>query len=151
MEQLSFFNVQEIEITYRNQVPPSKRPKISSTRSAVEVLRPFFENYIEHKEAFFIVLLNNANRVLGVSRISEGGQTGTFVDVRVIFQTALKANAVSIILAHNHPSGTLKPSQEDMRLTKKIVAAGEVLNIKILDHLILTSESYFSFAEEFLL
>lgn len=151
MEQLSLFNVQEIEITYRNQVPPSHRPKISGTRSAVDILRPFFENYMEYKEAFFIVLLNNANRVLGISRISEGGITGTYVDIRFIFQVALKANAVSIILAHNHPSGTLMPSDPDLRLTKKIVQASQILDIKILDHLILTRESHFSFAEECLL
>src|SRR5699024_7169342 len=106
----------------------SQRPKVSSTRSAVAVLRPFFENYIQHKEAFFIVLLNNANRVLGISRIAEGGITGTYVDLRMIFQVALKANAVGIILAHNHPSGTLKPSQMDMRLTKRIKEAGEIMD-----------------------
>lgn len=103
---------------------------------------------IDYKEVFYIILLNNSNEVLGISKISEGGITGTVVDVRLVFQIALKSHAVGMILAHNHPSGTLKPSQADISLTKKLKNAGEILDVKVLDHLIITTENYFSFADE---
>lgn len=106
---------------------------------------------MEHKEAFYILLLNNANEILGISRIGEGSVTGVMVDMRIIFQIALKAHAVGIILAHNHPSGTLRPSQADIKLTERIKLAGELFDIKVLDHIILTEHSYFSFADEHLL
>lgn len=94
------------------------------------------------------MLLNRANKVLGYYLVSIGGLTGTVVDQRIIFQVALKANACSIILAHNHPSGQLTPSQADIDLTKKIVSAGQFLDITVLDHIILTAENSYSFADE---
>ena len=122
-----------------------------SSRSVYEMFKTVMGDYIDYKEVFYVMLLNNSNHVLGVSKISEGGMTSTVVDIRILFQTALKSHAVAIILAHNHPSGNLKPSQSDIQLTKKIRLAGETLDIKLLDHVILTNENYFSFADESML
>lgn len=99
-------------------------------------------------EEFKIILLNRANKVLGICPISLGGISGTIADPKLIFATALKASASGIILAHNHPSGNLKPSQVDIQLTKKLVEAGKFLDLGILDHLIIGSEGYLSFADE---
>tara|TARA_R110002050_G_scaffold107585_3_gene218102 strand:- start:747 stop:1202 length:456 start_codon:yes stop_codon:yes gene_type:complete len=142
------FYIQEVEIRYKNATPKNERPKITSSRDAYEIAKTAIGDLIDYKEAFFIILLNNSNEVLGISKISEGGITGTVVDVRLVFQLGLKTHAVGMILAHNHPSGTLKPSQADISLTKKLKDAGELLDIKVLDHLIVTTESYFSFADE---
>lgn len=97
---------------------------------------------------FQIILLNRANRVLGIVPISVGGTAGTVADPKVIFVSALKCNASSVILCHNHPSGNLKPSQADIELTRKLKAAGQFLDLPVLDHIILTKDAYFSFADE---
>ena len=94
------------------------------------------------------MLLNRANRVLGIIEISTGGISGTVADPKLVFTAALKSAASSIVLAHNHPSGNLSPSQADINLTRKLKSAGESLDIAVVDHIILTSESYFSFADE---
>ena len=95
--------------------------------------------------------MNRANKVLGVYKVSSGGVTGTVADPKQIFTAALKANACAIVLSHNHPSGNLKPSRQDEQLTSKIKEAGSFLDIKVLDHIIVTSEAYYSFADEGLL
>ncbi|HMK07191.1 MAG TPA: JAB domain-containing protein, partial [Flavobacterium sp.] len=95
----------------------------------------------------WIIYLNNANKVISKSQLSKGGITGTLVDVRLVFKTAIEIGAVGIILSHNHPSGTLQPSEPDKQITRKLKAAGENLDIKILDHLIITESSYFSFSD----
>lgn len=124
-------------------------PKISGAMSAYEILKNTWdENKIELQEQFKIILLNRSSRVLGILEISTGGITGTIADIRLIFVAALKANATGIILSHNHPSGNLSPSQPDIDLTKKIVKGGEVLNIKVLDHIIVSTEGYYSFSDE---
>jgi DNA repair protein RadC len=138
----------EITISYRNKVRPSERRQISSSHQCAELLREIWSDRIEYVEEFYAILLNRANRVLGWTKISSGGISGTVADPKVIFQSALKANASSIIIAHNHPSGNLQPSESDTRLTKKIKQAGGFLDLPLLDHLILTSENYFSFADE---
>lgn len=120
--------------------------KITSSRSVFEHLQPILGE-LPHEE-FWIVYLNNNNVVLQTSQISKGGLTATLVDVRLVFKKALQISAVSIILAHNHPSGTLKPSEPDKTLTKKLKTAGESLDIKVLDHIIVTENTYFSFADE---
>jgi len=97
------------------------------------------------------MLLNRAYKVLGIVPISRGGIGGTVVDLKLIFGTAFKAGASNIILAHNHPSGNLLPSNQDLALTKKIVAAGNIVDIKIIEHLIITNEGYYSFSDEGLL
>ncbi|MCL4152573.1 UNVERIFIED_CONTAM: hypothetical protein GTU68_028967 [Idotea baltica] len=102
-------------------------------------------------EEFWIVFLNNSNVVILKNQLSKGGITGTLVDIRLALKKALEVGATAIILVHNHPSGTLKPSEADKQLTKKIKTAGESLDIKVLDHVIITEKSYFSFADENLL
>lgn len=141
--------VAEISISYSSIVKPSNRPKIGSSRDAHEILRDnWSEGSIEHREEFRIMLLNRANKVLGVFLVSVGGFAGTVCDPKVVFQAALKANASSIILSHNHPSGNLQPSGADLDLTKKLKKGGELLEIAVLDHLILTQEAYLSMADE---
>jgi len=148
MTQEKLFFIQEVEVRYKNVTPKNERAKIQSSHDANEILRIAMGDLIDYKEAFYILLLNNSNEVLGVSKLSEGGITGTLVDVRLLFQIALKSHAVGVILAHNHPSGTLRPSEADKSLTQKLKKAGDYLDIKVLDHLIITTESYFSFADE---
>lgn len=141
----SLFQVAEISITYSSAIKPSQRPKVGSSRDAEQVLRGNWEEgTLGHREQVHVLLLNRANKVLGIFLASSGGLAGTVCDPKVVFQAALKANASSIILAHNHPSGELTPSEADRKLTKKLVQAGELLDIKVLDHLILTEEGYCS-------
>jgi len=147
---MNLFNstVDEISIVYHNSVRPSERQKISNSSNAHEILRNLWNDQIDLYESFYILLLNRANKVLGYRCISQGGISGTVVDPKAIFQAALLTNASNIILAHNHPSGTLIPSEADEMITKKIKAAGEFLEIQVLDHLILGDDSFFSFADE---
>lgn len=126
-----------------------KQKKINSSQSVFELLQPIIGE-LPHEE-FWIVYLNNSNKVLQTTQLSKGGITGTLVDVRLVFKNALQLGAVAVILGHNHPSGTLKPSNADKALTQKLKTAGESLDIKVLDHLIVTENSYFSFADENLL
>lgn len=126
-----------------------ERKQISSSRSVFEYFQPIIGE-LPHEE-FWILYLNNSNRIIKSDQLSKGGITGTLVDVRLVYKEALQVGAVSIILAHNHPSGTLKPSQSDIQLTKKLKLAGDNLDIKVLDHLIVTEKAYFSFADENLL
>lgn len=126
-----------------------ERKKITSSRSVFEFIHPFIAE-LPHEE-FWVLYLNNSNKIIKNVQLSKGGITGTLVDVRLVYKDAIQLGAVAIILAHNHPSGTLKPSEADIQLTKKLKAAGESLDIKVLDHLIVTEKNYFSFADENLL
>lgn len=119
---------------------------ISSSQDSYDQLLPVFSD-LDHEE-FWVLLLNRANFVIGKYLISIGGLSGTIADPKVIFKTALEYNAAYIILAHNHPSGNLKPSKEDLQLTKKLVSGGEMMDIVVLDHLIITNKAYFSFNDE---
>ena len=123
-----------------------ERKKITSSNSVFEYVQPLIGE-LPHEE-FWILYLNNSNKIMKSVQLSKGGITGTVVDVRLAFKEALQLGAVGIILAHNHPSGTLKPSQADIQLTKKLKTAGDSLDIKVLDHLIITEKAYFSFADE---
>lgn len=123
-----------------------ERKKITSSASVFELLQPVIGD-LPHEE-FWIVYLNNSNKVIQKNQLSKGGITGTLVDVRLALKTALEVGATGIILSHNHPSGTLRPSEADKQLTKKIKLASESLDIKILDHLIITEKAYYSFADE---
>lgn len=144
--------VAEVKLSYRNRVKPSERPQVTSSTDSYQVLKESWDaGKLEFVEQFKVLLLNRANRVLGIYELSTGGVAGTIADPKLIFVAALKACASGIILSHNHPSGNLKPSQADLQLTKKIKAGGELLDIAVLDHLILTSESYYSLADEGLL
>lgn len=126
-----------------------EKRKISSSNSVFELLQPVIGE-LPHEE-FWIVYLNNSNKVIDQLQLSKGGITGTLVDVRLALKKALELGATSIILAHNHPSGNLLASAADKQLTQKLKIAGESLDIKILDHVIVTEKSYFSFADEGLL
>ena len=140
--------VTEISVSYHNRVKSSERFKISRSSDAYELLLTNWDDTIELYESFKIIMLNKANKVLGISNISNGGVSGTVVDPKRVFQTALKANACGLILCHNHPSGTTTPSDADIKITNKIKQAGIFLEISVLDHLIVTPESFYSFADE---
>lgn len=145
-------------ILYKSQLPEFTikykkgeivKRKIGSSSDAAETFRLMFDaDTLDYNESFIVMFLNNSNNTIGWIKLSSGGMTGTLVDIRMLMATALACGAVGIIMAHNHPSGTLKPSQADIQLTKKIKQGGDTLDIKVLDHLIITSESYFSFADE---
>jgi DNA repair protein RadC len=123
-----------------------KITKINSSRDAFELLGPIIGE-LQHEE-FWILYLNNANKVLHRSQLSKGGLTGTLVDVRIVMKEALELSAVALILAHNHPSGTLRPSTADTEITRKLQSASKALDIKVLDHLIVAQRDYYSFADE---
>ena len=148
----ALYTVAEVELIYKSKVKASNRPQITSSMDAYKVLlKVWDENKIEFVEQFKVLFLNRANKVLGVFDVSTGGISGTVADPRVIFAAALKANCCGIVISHNHPSGNLKPSRQDEELTQKIKQAGQLLEIKLLDHVIICNEGYFSFADEGLL
>lgn len=125
--------------------------KILSSETSYSCLKPFYSECMEHHEESYVMFLNRANKALGVSFISKGGMAETVMDVKIILQTALKVHASGIILSHNHPSGNLRPSEPDKQITSKIKEACKVLDLHLLDHIILTEESYYSFTDEGLL
>lgn len=139
--------IAEVKMTYKTKVKASERVKINSSQTAHDLLKPFFNEEMEYKELFYVMYLNRANKVIGIAKISEGGCSGTVADGKIIFQGALLANAQALVLAHNHPSGNLTPSNADLELTKKLVEFGNYIDLTILDHIILTSEDYYSFAD----
>lgn len=141
------YTVGEVELTYKST--SKARSKIYSSENAYKVLLPTYkEGTICYKEYFKVLFLNQASQILGYTLISEGGITDTTVDVRVILQAALLTNSVAIILVHNHPSGSMKPSRQDMEITKQVKDAARFMRITVTDHLILTDEGYYSFADE---
>jgi len=150
-QSINFLHVAEVSLTYATKVKPSERLAVKCSRDAHKI---FFDSWdtatIEHKETVKMLLLNRANKVLGITTISEGGLSGTLMDVRMIFQYAIKGNACGIIIAHNHPSGNINPSESDQKITRKIKEAGNLLDIQLLDHIILTPEKeiFRSFADE---
>jgi len=123
-----------------------EKMKLSSSGSVFELMQPLIGE-LEHEE-FWILFLNNANKMKFKYRLSVGGITATLVDVRLIYKKALEHGATSIILCHNHPSGNLKPSQSDIILTKKVIKGGSLLDIKVLDHIIVAECDYYSFADD---
>jgi DNA repair protein RadC len=147
-------NVSEIDFVYKRKsdVKVSQRPVITSSLDCFQILKYYWDcGKLELVEEFKVLFLNRSNRVLYLLTASSGGITGTVADPRIILAIALKVAACSLILAHNHPSGSVKPSQSDEQLTSKISTAAQYLDIRVLDHLIVTSETYYSFADEGLL
>lgn len=141
------YTVGEVELSYKPKF--KSLHKVASSEDAYKyLLSTYKEGTICYKEYFKVLFLNQDNQVLGYTLISEGGITDTTVDVRVILQAALLTNSVDIILAHNHPSGNLKPSRQDMEITKKVRDASQLMRIKVLDHLIISDAGYYSFADE---
>lgn len=120
--------------------------KITSSKSAFDIMHPIIGDLMH--EEFWVLYLNNSNKVIYKSQLSKGGITGTVVDIRIVFKTAFEQNATSIVLCHNHPSGTLVASDADKQITKKLKEAGKMLEINILDHLIIANSTYMSFADE---
>lgn len=142
-------NISQITLSYKNKVKAKDRPKLSSSKDAHQLFRENWNDLtIQLYEEFKILLVDNSNRCLGIVQISQGGTTGTFVDPKLVFATALKARARGIILGHNHPSNQLRSSLADRNLTEKLVIAGQYLDIAVLDHTILTEDGYYSFADD---
>jgi len=143
-------SIAEVQISYSSHVKAKDRMKVTGSKDAADAFRIFWPAY-DHIEFSYMLMLNRQNQILGYHQLSKGGMTGSVVDVRVIFQVALKSCATSLILAHNHPSGNLDVSDADRKITNQIKQAGVILDIPLLDHLIMTTDSYLSMADEGLL
>jgi DNA repair protein RadC len=139
--------VSEFSIQYHKNFSFETLPKMLNASSCVKVLREVWENDLNHIERFYMLGLNRANQVINVSLISMGGLSATVVDGKVLFQKALLSNSSSIIIAHNHPSGQCFPSDSDKAITRKFVEFGKYIDLQVLDHIILTENSFFSFAD----
>ena len=142
--------VSEIELRYRSKVTPSDRPECHTSETAHALFRDWWDaDCMELFEEFNVLLLDRANRAIGIYRASQGGTSGTVVDPKLVFGAAIKCRAESIVIAHNHPSGQLRPSHADSAVTTKLVQAGKLLDIPVQDHLILSPEGgYYSFADD---
>ncbi len=139
-----------LELGRRRQLSDLReKPRITASRDAFQVIAPLLNDL--HHEEFWLLMLNKANEVIARERLSSGGMAGTVVDVKMVYKTALDARAAGIIAVHNHPSGNLQPSQADLDLTKRLRKAGEVLDLTLLDHLIVSERGFYSFADEGLL
>lgn len=140
----------DVKLTYNTKVKSSERPVIHNSEDIYRLLvdHVYNEGMIQHKEYLKLILLNNSSKVLGVSNISEGGITETSADIRIIMQAAILGNATRIILAHNHPSGSLNPSTVDNLLTERVKNAAKLFNITLLDHIIVTDSGYCSYLDE---
>jgi DNA repair protein RadC len=125
-----------------------KKVKIKSSIGSSNFIKGFYSNDLVIYESFFLILLNQANETIGYVKISQGGISSTVVDNRIIANYAIQSLASAVIIAHNHPSGNREPSRADKHLTSKLITALELFDISVLDHIILTSESYYSFADE---
>jgi DNA repair protein RadC len=140
----------EVQLIYRSRIPAAKRIQIKTSQDAYNLFKEYWDsNTIEHVEEFKMLLMNNKNMVLGIASISRGGTSGTVTDPKIIFQFALKGHASAIIVGHNHPSNNPTPSENDVNITKRLIEAGNVLDIKVLDHIILCGDgTYYSLGDE---
>ena len=140
--------VAEIAVSYSIQVSPEVRPKISNSKDAYSLLMGIWNrDLIEYQEQMYLLLLDKANGVIGYRIVSSGGLGGTVVDVKQVLAICLKTNAAGFIIAHNHPSGVTEPSKPDISLTKRLREAGNLLDLPLLDHLILSATGYYSFSD----
>jgi len=147
-----YSTISEVSLIYRTKVKASDRPQIKCSKDAYELFTETWDlDTIEHHEEFKLMLLTRSNRVLGIASISKGGINGTVTDVRIVLQYAIKSNASGLIVCHNHPSGNLQPSESDTAITKKIKESGILMDIQLLDHLIINTDNYYSFADNGLL
>lgn len=143
------FTVAEVQLVYKSKCDITLRPKITRSTDCYDILLSTWNrDTIELCEEFKILLLNRANKVLAISTLSQGGTAGTVVDPKLVFTTAFKMKASSLILAHNHPSGELKPSEADIKMTRNLIEGGKFLDMPILDHLIISCNGYYSFGDE---
>ncbi|QIL38088.1 JAB domain-containing protein [Pedobacter sp. HDW13] len=149
MEQNQLLKVCEVQLTYKPSFNPVDRPQITTSKQCYSIIMQHWNlGLINFLEEFKIILLNRSNRVLGLVDISMGGVSGTYVDPKVIFVVALKANASGLIMCHNHPSGNLRPSDADFKLTSKLKECAKLLEIEIHDHLIISGNGYYSMADD---
>lgn len=141
MENLNLFELKKIQTNFQNEL-------IDSPEKADEFIRQFYGDDLEIFESFFILLLNQAQKTIGYAKISQGGIVGTVVDFRLVAKYAIDSLAVNVIIAHNHPSGNLNPSPQDLAITEKIKKGLEVFDIRLNDHIILTKDSFISFSNK---
>lgn len=141
MNSTKLFELKKIQTNFPNE-------KIKSSDTAANFIRNFYNDDIEIFESFFVLMVNNSNKTIGYAKISQGGITGTVVDIRILCKYAIESLATGVIIAHNHPSGRLEASTPDKQITQKIKNALKILEIELLDHIILTKESYLSFSDE---
>jgi len=130
----------------RKEAAPKERNKITCSKDAADIFTPVLED-LPHEE-FWVLLLNRGNKIIDKHMVSQGGISGTVIDVRLILKTAIEKLASSLILCHNHPSGTLEASDADIKITRKLKEAGDIMDIPVLDHIIIGSNKYYSFADE---
>ncbi|HEY9560586.1 MAG TPA: JAB domain-containing protein [Anseongella sp.] len=149
METSAHFEIAEIDLVYNAPKDLAQRPRVAKASEASVIFKTTWDKgKIGFVEQFKILLLNRMYKVLGICTIATGGMTATIVDIRLVMAAALKSGAVQMIVAHNHPSGNLNPSEADKRVTRQLVDAGKLLNIRVLDHVILSVEGFYSFADE---
>ena len=140
--------IANLELKAKKTPSNFEKVKIISSNDAFKVIKQFYFDDIDIFESFFILCLNRNNQTIAYAKISQGGVAGTVVDIKLIAKYAIDCLASAVILAHNHPSGNLKPSNEDLAITKRIKEGLKILDISVLDHLILTSQGYLSFGDE---
>lgn len=141
--------IAEVQVSFKPRIKAKERTTIKNSKDAYQTfLDKWDRGLVDYQEEFKVMLLNSANKVLGIFDLSKGAMDSVQVDLKILFATVLRASATKIILAHNHPSGTLKPSTSDRELTRKAVKIGQLLDIEVCDHLIMTAEGYYSFADD---
>ena len=138
----------KIRIVYSKNQKGKDRVKVTSLKDVYHWFRSLWSSQLQTREEMLVLLLNRNNQILGYHTLSSGGITGTVADIRLLYSVALNALATSVIIAHNYPSGNLNPSEADRVLTRKVKEAGKIMDITLLDHLIITKDGYFSFADE---
>ena len=149
MTDINLLQISEVKLVYSRKVRANDRPQVSASQDAYVLFRENWDDLtINLNEQFKVMLLDRNNRCMGISTVSSGGVSGTVVDPKLIFALALKGRACQLIVAHNHPSGNLSPSNQDFHITKRLCDVGKCLDLEVLDHLILTDESYYSMAVE---
>jgi len=153
MNTTNLFTVAEVQLTYKNHADLMKRPELTSTKDVAKFMQEVEEmkNNIDYKELFYVIYLNQACRVLSICKIAEGTTTHCLVNIRQIMQGAILQNATGMMICHNHPSGNVKPSREDVRLTSNIKEAAKLFDIELLDSFVISSFNYYSFLESGLL
>ena len=144
---MNTFSFPQISVNYKD-ADAAKRTMVNSSRVSYDIFKEAYDECMQHHEECWVMFLNQANRLLGLSCISKCGISQTVVDVRIIMQTALLAHASGIILSHNHPSGNLQPSKQDDVLTERLSKATKLFDIQLLDHLIVSDSGYYSYSDE---
>lgn len=140
--------IQEVELSYKPEYDLRHCPTLNNSQEVYQYALPFFKPFISHHEEMWIILLNQASKVIGRAQLVKGGLSGVIVDIRIIWQYVIKSNAVQFILIHNHPGGGLLPSECDKALTNKVQKAAGMLDFRLTDHLIVTVNGYYSFVDE---